>query len=316
MAAAAAAAAAASETWQRDSNPLGGELEAPGNRCMVIDDYHGAIAAYTHALDSGCNLSVESRGRLLTCRSAAHLAVGQHSEAKADAQAAAQLNPRNFLAWFRQGKASFMAEDFPRAITAFESALALTRPSNDDSTAGPAAFSTLVPIRQKAECAKLLGRSQAHQSLKVLQQAEAAQQLQAAQQAAIAAMRVPGSSNPTLSAAPPAVSKSVIAAPLQSSTNAPSARERIAGTSDVARPPKGAEAPKKKRVQYSHSHYQTNKVLYLEISVAGLTANQISHRFNAHEIFVCIERGAPHHTTYTLQLHPHAAIKHTKVRAL
>eukprot|EP00750_Incisomonas_marina_P032357 INCI915.1.p1 GENE.INCI915.1~~INCI915.1.p1 ORF type:complete len:234 (-),score=44.34 INCI915.1:56-682(-) len=68
---------------------------------------------------------------------------------------------------------------------------------------------------------------------------------------------------------------------------------------------------KKRLAHYTHSHYQTEKTLYIEIQAAGLKTEDVTHRFAEDEIYVHIDRSDPPET-YTFQITPFASIKPAK----
>jgi suppressor of G2 allele of SKP1 len=72
-----------------------------------------------------------------------------------------------------------------------------------------------------------------------------------------------------------------------------------------------AAASRKRLAHYTHSHYQTDKVLYVEIQVAGLSAGEVTSSFAEDKVYVHIDRASPAET-FTYQITPFAAIRAAK----
>lgn len=97
------------------------ELKERGNERYQAKDYEEAIRLYSEAI------SLDSRRAVLYLnRAAVHLTVNRPSEALADAQMAALLEPRNVKAPLRVGKALYAMGKYQRALDeGFLPALAL-----------------------------------------------------------------------------------------------------------------------------------------------------------------------------------------------
>jgi hypothetical protein len=239
--------------------------DAAGNRLMVLEEYQQAVAAYTRALEGVGGLGDADRARVLTCRSAAHLELGAPAAAQADAHAAAALDPDSYLAPFREGTAAWRREEFAAAVTALKAAL------RNAGEPGSARFD---------ECAKLLNQSQAQLSLRNLQRAEAARASSQRDQVQFAAMAAAGASG----AAPQPVRVQQPQQPQQPPQQQQQKPPQQPSAAAVA------AAAVKKQVNYPHSHYQTDKWLYIEVQTGPVAASEVQHRFGADEIWLRVER--------------------------
>ena len=73
-----------------------------------------------------------------------------------------------------------------------------------------------------------------------------------------------------------------------------------------------ATATSRKRLaHYTHSHYQTDKVLYVEIQAAGLSASEVTSSFAEDRVHVHIDRESPAEA-FTYEITPFAAIRAAK----
>ena len=77
----------------------------------------------------------------------------------------------------------------------------------------------------------------------------------------------------------------------------------------------GAAAGSKPLAHYTHSHYQTEKILYIEVQVDGVTAGEVTHRFAEDEIYLHIDRDSPAEQ-FTFCITPFAAISAKKSKCV
>ena len=63
----------------------------------------------------------------------------------------------------------------------------------------------------------------------------------------------------------------------------------------------------KRRATYTHSHYQTEKFLTIEIQAAGVRAEEVTSKFSPHEITLAIDRENPAEV-YSFDMIPFAEI--------
>jgi tetratricopeptide (TPR) repeat protein len=116
-----------------------------GNEAYQAADYQQAAVAYTEALalieaaprDCGEEATVtgEQTAAIRCNRAACFLKLGRYAQARADAQAATELQPTYAKAHFRLALAQQAEEDFISACTSFSKALQL-EPKNKEAQAG------------------------------------------------------------------------------------------------------------------------------------------------------------------------------------
>lgn len=91
------------------------DLKVQGNRAMSSKDYAKAIDLYTQAL-----ALVPGNAIFLSNRAAAHSAARDHESARADAEAAVNVDPRYTKAWSRLGLARFALGDAKGSMEAYK----------------------------------------------------------------------------------------------------------------------------------------------------------------------------------------------------
>ena len=99
-------------------------LKNEGNKYMSAKDYGAALDSYTKAIEIySCSPVFYSN------RAAAFSQIGQHDEAIADAQKAAEIDPNFGKAYSRLGHALFASGRFEEAVQAYEKGVEVD-PSN------------------------------------------------------------------------------------------------------------------------------------------------------------------------------------------
>jgi len=88
-----------------------------GNALFAAEDYNGAIACYTNAID------IERQIALFSNRSAAYLKLREYQLAIADADICIQIDPKWAKGWWRKGQALIESGDPKKAIRVYESGL-------------------------------------------------------------------------------------------------------------------------------------------------------------------------------------------------
>ncbi|KAI1846714.1 hypothetical protein JX266_007287 [Neoarthrinium moseri] len=94
------------------------ELKGQGNRAMAAKDYPKAIEHYTQALALHPGNAI-----FLSNRAAAYSAARDHESARADAEAAVQVDPKYTKAWSRLGLARFALGDAKGSMEAYKSGI-------------------------------------------------------------------------------------------------------------------------------------------------------------------------------------------------
>ncbi|KAK8055276.1 tetratricopeptide-like protein [Apiospora rasikravindrae] len=110
-----AASAAASKTPSEDDKKKAEELKGQGNRAMASKDYPTAIDFYTQALALHPGNAI-----FLSNRAAAYSAARDHESARADAEAAVEVDPKYTKAWSRLGLARFALGDAKGSMEAYK----------------------------------------------------------------------------------------------------------------------------------------------------------------------------------------------------
>lgn len=112
---AAAAPAASSSAPTEEQKKKAEELKSEGNKAMAVKDYPKAIDFYTQAL-----AIVPGNPIFLSNRAAAYSASKDHESARADAEAAVEVDPEYTKAWSRLGLARFALGDVKGSMEAYE----------------------------------------------------------------------------------------------------------------------------------------------------------------------------------------------------
>ncbi|KAH8676065.1 small glutamine-rich tetratricopeptide repeat-containing protein 2-like protein [Xylariales sp. PMI_506] len=113
-AASASAGTAAKEPSEEDKKKAD-ELKAQGNRAMAAKDYPKSIDLYTQAIALH-----PSNAIYLSNRAAAYSAARDHESARADAEAAVNIDPKYTKAWSRLGLARFALGDPKGSMEAYQ----------------------------------------------------------------------------------------------------------------------------------------------------------------------------------------------------
>ncbi|KAK8095304.1 uncharacterized protein PG998_001934 [Apiospora kogelbergensis] len=112
---ASAASASANKTVSEDDKKKAEELKGQGNRAMASKDYPTAIDFYTKALALHPGNAI-----FLSNRAAAYSAARDHESARADAEAAVEVDPKYTKAWSRLGLARFALGDAKGSMEAYQ----------------------------------------------------------------------------------------------------------------------------------------------------------------------------------------------------
>ena len=100
---------------------------AAANAAFVDAEYELALSQYDEAVESG---GADTRADALSKRAAAHLKLGNHAKALADASASLKIEP-TLKAYGRKGQACFALQEFEAARAAFAAASALSPASKE-----------------------------------------------------------------------------------------------------------------------------------------------------------------------------------------
>ncbi|KAK8050384.1 hypothetical protein PG994_012114 [Apiospora phragmitis] len=109
------ASASGPKTPSEDDKKKAEELKGQGNRAMASKDYPTAIDFYTQALALHPGNAI-----FLSNRAAAYSAARDHESARADAEAAVEVDPKYTKAWSRLGLARFALGDAKGSMEAYK----------------------------------------------------------------------------------------------------------------------------------------------------------------------------------------------------
>ncbi|KAJ1334089.1 small glutamine-rich tetratricopeptide repeat-containing protein alpha [Microdochium nivale] len=113
-----ATAAESPKTVSEEDKKKAEGLKGQGNRAMSQQDYHGAVDLYTQALAVHPGNAI-----FLSNRAAAYSALKDHESARADAEAAVDIDPKYTKAWSRLGLARFALGDARGAMEAYQAGI-------------------------------------------------------------------------------------------------------------------------------------------------------------------------------------------------
>jgi len=252
---------------------------AAGNAAYVDDDFAGAVAAYSAALEAVAGGPPAVTAGLLVLRAQAHIAREDYMNGVADASRAVELDPQLAKAYLRKGVACFRLEEYETAKAAFLTGMAL----------GDAQEPYKTWIRK---CDAELEEEDGDFALP-LPSTAAPGKAEAAGMPAEAARPAPASAPP-----PPAAVASALP-PVAAPAAPPVA------SSSAAAPPLAPSAPTPEpepERKYRHQWYQTANAVSLSIMAKGVKRERAQVRITARTVSVHIQAPDSEELEYALDL--------------